>query len=140
MKKFLALGVLIGLLLASGQLFYVRSETRPGPTFDMRQNDPDAYGCEGQKVITCGYCPPERLNGDFCTSEPYSQTVRGWPKRWDTYGSRFSLNKTDDSSVASTNAALLFAGSLAVFAGIGYVVSSKELVKAKPKSTTNKRR
>lgn len=119
MKRKILIFTAIGLAFGLGQLFYTTTQTRQGPSFDMSTIQADEF-CD-QKVITCGYCPPEQLQGNICVSEPYNQKVRGWPITIDVYES-YSVYDRDPTLLWNV---LIFAGSGAVI-GLGYALATSK--------------
>lgn len=118
MKKYILTGVVIGLILGIGQIFYTKQVSRPTPPFDMTNVMP----CE-QKVPGCGYCPEDQKEGSLCHLPPYQQRVRGWPLTHDTYD---SLSRYDKSPTLLLNAIIILGGIITVSMLVGLILSRQK--------------
>ncbi len=135
-RWYLFVGLIVGLLLGLGQIFYTSQELRPSPKLDMRtvpKNDPYCT----QKVAYCGYCPKDRLEGYYCTLPPYSQILRGWPKKHDTYD---TLSRYDTSPTLGLNIFLLTGAGLSIGALSGVVYTKSNTSKKTNKKSKTPRK
>lgn len=69
------------MILGLGQMYYVRTKSVEYiPKSVLRSKVSEGFHCLAL-IPDCGYCPPEKTNGDYCEQDVHSMLtkVRGWP-------------------------------------------------------------
>lgn len=124
-------GLVLGLVLGVGQLYYYSTRTVSYPPVDitnLKMCTPET------EDIDCNFvCKKENLKGKLCYISDVQADVRGWPYKHDTYKLGWSWNVYEVGPLLAVNFFLFLIATPLVFGTLGVITDRPK--KAKPRKS-----